>query len=72
MLSLSTGVPLIVTPTYTTPNGWRIHIGEPLSIEPTGDRRKDVRALTNLLAHAFEETIAAAPSDWHLFQPGWP
>ncbi|MGH2597539.1 MAG: phosphatidylinositol mannoside acyltransferase [Actinomycetota bacterium] len=72
LLSLSTGAPLIVTPTYTTPDGWRIHIGEPLSIEPTGDRRKDVRALTCLLARAFEEAIAAAPSDWHLFQPGWP
>jgi phosphatidylinositol dimannoside acyltransferase len=72
LLSLSTGAPLIVTPTYTTPDGWRIYIGEPLSIEPTGDRRKDVRALTILLARTFEEAIAQAPSDWHLFQPGWP
>lgn len=72
LLSLSTGAPLIVTPTYTTPEGWRIYIGEPLSIEPTGDRRKDVRALTTLMARTFEEAIAQAPSDWHLFQPGWP
>jgi lauroyl/myristoyl acyltransferase len=72
LLSLSTGAPLIVTPTYTTPDGWRIYIGEPLSIEPTGDRRKDVRALTTLMARTFEEAIAQAPSDWHLFQPGWP
>ncbi len=72
LLSLTTGAPLIPTPTYTTPDGWRIHIGEPLSIEPTGDRRNDVRALTTLLARVFEEAIAAAPSDWHLFQPGWP
>ena len=72
LLSLTTGAPIMVTPTYTTPDGWRIHIGEPLSIEPTGDRRKDVRALTTLMARTFEEAIAAAPSDWHLFQPGWP
>ena len=72
LLSLSTGAPLVPTPTYTTPDGWRIHIGEPLSVEPTGDRRKDVRALTTLLASTFEEAIAQAPSDWHLFQPGWP
>jgi lauroyl/myristoyl acyltransferase len=71
MLSLTTGAPLIVTPTYTTSRGWRIEIGEPLSIEPTGDRRADVRALTALMARSFEEAIAAAPSDWHLFQPGW-
>ena len=37
-----TGAPLIVTPTYTTPDGWRIEIREPLTIEPTGDKREDV------------------------------
>jgi lauroyl/myristoyl acyltransferase len=71
LLSISTGAPLMVTPTYTTPRGWRIQVGEPLSIEPAGDRRADVRALTTLMARSFEEAIAAAPSDWHLFQPGW-
>jgi Lauroyl/myristoyl acyltransferase len=71
LLSLTTGAPLIVTPTYTTPDGWRIEIREPLSIEPTGDKRTDVRALTILMARTFEEAIAAAPSDWHMFQPGW-
>ncbi len=71
LLSLSTGAPLIVTPTYTTPDGWRIEIREPLTIEPTGDKREDVRSLTVLMAKTFEEAIAAAPSDWHMFQPGW-
>jgi phosphatidylinositol dimannoside acyltransferase len=71
LLSLTTGAPLIVTPTYTTPTGWRIEIREPLTIEPTGDRRADVSALTILMARSFEEAIAAAPSDWHMFQPGW-
>jgi len=72
LLSLTTGAPLIVTPTYTTPDGWRIEIREPLTIEPTGDRRADVTKLTRLMARAFEEAIAAAPADWHMFQPGWP
>jgi phosphatidylinositol dimannoside acyltransferase len=71
LLSLTTGAPLMVTPTYTTKDGWRIHIGEPLTIEPTGDRRSDVRALTEAMGRAFEAAISAAPSDWHLFQPGW-
>ena len=71
LLSLTTGAPLIVTPTYTTPDGWRIEIREPLTIEPTGDKRADVRSLTVLMAKTFEEAIAAAPSDWHMFQPGW-
>jgi KDO2-lipid IV(A) lauroyltransferase len=72
LLSVSTGAPLMVTPTYTTDRGWRIIVGEPISVEPTGDRRADVRALTHLLARGFEEAISAAPADWHFFQPGWP
>ena len=72
LLSLTTGAPLIVTPTYTTPDGWRIEIREPLTIEPTGDRRADVTKLTRLMARTFEEAIAAAPADWHMFQPAWP
>jgi lauroyl/myristoyl acyltransferase len=43
----------------------------PVTIEPTGRRKQDVVALTQALASAFERAIAAAPSDWHLFQPGW-
>lgn len=71
LLSITTGAPLMVAPTYTTHRGWRIIIGEPISVEPTGDRRADVRALTVRLARGFEEAISAAPADWHLFQPGW-
>jgi KDO2-lipid IV(A) lauroyltransferase len=71
LLSITTGAALMVTPTYTTDGGWRIVIGEPIAIEPSGDRRADVRALTELLARGFEDAISAAPADWHLFQPGW-
>jgi KDO2-lipid IV(A) lauroyltransferase len=40
--------------------------------EVTGDRRTDARAITQAIADAFERIVAAAPADWHLFQPGWP
>jgi len=43
-----------------------------LRVEPSGDRRKDVVALTEALAAEYERLISAAPSDWHVFQPGWP
>jgi lauroyl/myristoyl acyltransferase len=42
-----------------------------VSIEPTGRRKEDVIALTQALATAFERAIAAAPPDWHMFQPAW-
>lgn len=71
LLSLTTGAPLMVTPTFTTPDGWRIHIGEPLSIRPSGERKADVKALTQEMARGFEEAISAAPADWHMFQPAW-
>jgi phosphatidylinositol dimannoside acyltransferase len=70
LLSLSTGAPLIAGPTFTTKDGW-VEVLSEVSIEPTGRRKDDVRALTRALAASFERAIASAPSDWHLFQPGW-
>jgi KDO2-lipid IV(A) lauroyltransferase len=70
LLALSSGAPLLSGPTYTTPEGW-VEVLTPVSIEPTGKRKDDIIALTRALATAFEDAIAAAPSDWHLFQPGW-
>lgn len=72
LLSITSGAPLLVSPVYTTRDGWRIQIGEPLSVEPTDDRRADVDALSAMLAARFEEAVSAAPADWHLFQAGWP
>jgi phosphatidylinositol dimannoside acyltransferase len=71
LLSLTTGAPLIVTPVYQTERGWRCVMTPPLTIERTGDRRADVRALTRRMAEEFERAIAAAPTDWHMFQPAW-
>lgn len=71
MLSLSTGAPLLVCPVWTTEDGWRIRMGEPLGIEPTGRTRDDVAALTRLMGAEFERAIAANPVDWHMFQPAW-
>ena len=72
LLAISTGAPIIVTPAYQVlAGGWRIVFGAPLSIELSGDRRRDVTALTRLMAEEFERAISAAPADWHQFQPAW-
>ncbi len=71
LLSLTTGAPILVTPTYQIAGGWRIVFGAPLTIEPTGERGADVATLTRLMGAEFERAISAAPADWHLFQPGW-
>ena len=71
LLSLTTGAPLLVTPVFQTERGWRCVMTPPLTIEASGDRRADVRALTQRMAEEFERSIAAAPTDWHMFQPAW-
>lgn len=71
LLSLTTRAPLLCCPTFTTKDGWEIRFEGPLEIERTGDLRTDVAELTRLVAARFERAIAAAPTDWHMFQPGW-
>jgi KDO2-lipid IV(A) lauroyltransferase len=71
LLSLTTGAPLLVTPVFQTPRGWCVVMTPRLEIEPSGDRRRDVAALTRRMAVEFERAIAAAPTDWHMFQPAW-
>src|SRR5439155_25816291 len=71
LLSLSTGAPLCVSAVFTTAEGWHAVIDPPLKIERSGVMRQDVTALTNLIAAGFERSIAAAPPDWHMFQPAW-
>ena len=52
-------------------DGWAVRIGAPLEFERTRRLRADVAALTRLMAERFERAIAAAPTDWHMFQPAW-
>ena len=71
LLSLPTGAPRLVCPSYTTDEGWIVRISEPLEIERTGQTRADVAALSRRMAAEFERAIAARPTDWHMFQPAW-
>lgn len=72
LLSLTTGSPVLPSAMYDTPEGWRCLITEPLEVERTDVLRDDVAALTRKLAARFEEFIAAAPTQWHMWQPAWP
>jgi phosphatidylinositol dimannoside acyltransferase len=71
LLALSSGAPLLVVGIYEEGGDWRCVFGRPLEVERTGNRREDVRALTRAMAKGFEAAIAASPTDWHMFQPGW-
>lgn len=71
LLSLTTGAPLSVCAVFTTDRGWHTVIGPPVQVERTGETRRDVAALTTIIGEGFERFIAAAPTDWHMFQPAW-
>jgi len=72
VLSRSTGAPILVVSVYSEGGTWRLNIAPPLVIEPTGNVREDVAALTQKMAGEFEKAIAASPTNWHMFQPAWP
>jgi lauroyl/myristoyl acyltransferase len=73
LLSLGAGAPLMPCTVYDEgEDGWVIHIYPPLRIERTDRLRNDVTTMTGLLAAEFERAIAAAPTQWHMFQPAWP
>jgi len=71
LLALGTGAPLHACGCYDLEDGWMIDIGAPIEIERTDSLRKDVTTLTRELAKRFERSIAAAPTQWHMFQPAW-
>ncbi len=70
-LALGTGAPLSAAAVFTTPEGWYCRVLPPFDVQPTGDMRSDVTALTHMIAGAFERFISEAPTDWHMFQPAW-
>lgn len=71
LLALTTGAPLCACAVFTTAEGWHTVIDPPIEIERGGVMRQDVTALTRLIGASFERFIAAAPPDWHMFQPAW-
>lgn len=72
-LSLRTGAPVIPVAAYFGEgDGHHVVVRPPLSLPSTGVRAEDLKAGTQLLAHALEDLIMAAPEQWHLLQPNWP
>ncbi|MEW6232474.1 MAG: hypothetical protein AB1566_09205 [Chloroflexota bacterium] len=45
--------------------------GAPIEYEATGDRQRDVAALTQEIVSALEEIIRKHPDQWYMFRPLW-
>lgn len=73
-MALRTGAPLLPTAVYFTGDaaGHKGVVRPPIDLTRQGSLREDVARLTQVLARELESLIAAAPEQWHVFQPNWP
>ena len=71
LLALRTGLPILPTAVYFRDHDRICRIGEPLPAVRNGRLRDDVLALSERLADALTDLIAAAPEQWHVLEPVW-
>lgn len=72
LLALRTGSPLVPLAVYQRGGGFHGVVLEELTVERRGRLRDDVTRITQDLAHALEDLIRRAPTQWHVLQPNWP
>jgi KDO2-lipid IV(A) lauroyltransferase len=71
-LALATGAALLpVTLTFPTERRWQLRVHDEVVPPAEGRRTERVAAMTQAMADAFAEGIAAAPHDWHMLQRVW-
>ncbi|MGH3319956.1 MAG: phosphatidylinositol mannoside acyltransferase [Streptosporangiaceae bacterium] len=70
-LALETGAALLPVTLWYEGEHWAARIHEEVEAPREGSREEKVAAMTQTLALAFEEGIAAHPCDWHMLQRLW-
>ena len=70
-LAVQTGAVLFPVTLWYEGDDWGARIHEEISVPGEGERHGKVRAMTQRLAHEFEQGIAAHPQDWHMLQRVW-
>ncbi|MDQ6873563.1 MAG: phosphatidylinositol mannoside acyltransferase [Actinomycetota bacterium] len=71
LLAVRTGAPLLPTSLWYQGRDWGIRIHDPIDVPSGGSVTERVAAMTQRLADAFAEGIAAHPQDWHMLQRVW-
>ena len=71
LLSLRTGAPLLVARLWYDERGSRGSIVGPVAVPPGTDTVARAAAMTQAVADALAEGIAAHPEDWHMLQKLW-
>jgi KDO2-lipid IV(A) lauroyltransferase len=67
-LAVQTGAALIPAVLWFTDDGWGVRIGSEIPQPETGTRTEKVAAMTQKMAHFFEDGIRDHPYDWLMLQ----
>lgn len=71
-LAISTGACLMPVALSYEHTAMRIHFQDEIQVPPDGTNRAKIATMTQRLADAYAEGIAAQPHDWHMLQRLWP
>ena len=67
-LAVQTGAALLPAVLWFEDGGWGVRVFPEIPVPAEGSRRDKTTAMTQQMARAFEEVIAARPEDWHMLQ----
>jgi len=70
-LAIQTGAALMPVTLWYEGADWGARVHEEIPVPEIGSRQEKTKAMTQALARAFEEGIAAHPEDWHMLQKVW-
>lgn len=72
-LALRTGSPVVPVTVLRKGGGneYEVLVGEPISIQPSGDPSRDIQALTQRFMERLEAVIREKPEQWYMFRRMW-
>ncbi|MFC9977047.1 phosphatidylinositol mannoside acyltransferase [Spirillospora sp. NPDC127200] len=70
-LAMQTGAALFPVTLWYEGEYWAARVHEEIPVPGEGVRQEKIQAMTQELARAFQEGIAAHPEDWHMLQKVW-
>lgn len=70
-LAIQTGAALMPVTLWYEGTDWGARVHEEIPVPEDGNRHEKTKTMTQALARAFEEGIAAHPEDWHMLHQVW-
>jgi KDO2-lipid IV(A) lauroyltransferase len=70
-LAERTGAALLPVTLWYEGDDWGVRVHDEIPVPAEGDRDEKIRTMTQSLAHAFQQSVAAHPEDWHMLQRIW-